>query len=118
MEVPMRTIDLALKDIRQVLRDRRSLIFLMVMPILFTFFFGFSTNNQKVDTDPRLKIAVVNRDPDGLLCKALVDLLNASETVRPEMIADSDAAQIDTRIVKGELAAGLVIPQGYSADTL
>ncbi len=118
----MRTIDLALKDIRQVLRDRRSLIFLMVMPILFTFFFGFSTNNQKVDPDPRLKIAVVNRDPDGLLSKALIDLLNASETVRPELIAETDgaqgAAQIDSRIVKGELAAGLVIPQGYSADTL
>ena len=87
----MRTIDLALKDIRQVLRDRNALLFLLVMPVVFTYFFGFAFNNQSKGTDPRLAIGVVNHDPDGLLSKALVDQLNASETVRAEMI---DACRI------------------------
>ncbi len=114
----MRTIDLALKDIRQVLRDRNALLFLLVMPIVFTYFFGFAFNNQSKETDPRLVIGVVNRDPDGLLGKALVDQLNASETVRAEMIDEANAPKIDSRIVKGELAAGVIIPQDFSAATL
>jgi ABC-2 type transport system permease protein len=114
----MRTIDLAFKDIRQVLRDRRSLAFLMIMPVVFTLFFGFAMNNQSKDSDPRLKIGVVNRDPEGLLSQALLDLLNGSETLRPEMIAETGAPEIDSRVVKGELAAGLVVPQGFSAGLL
>jgi ABC-2 type transport system permease protein len=114
----MRTIDLALKDIRQVLRDRRSLAFLMVMPVVFTLFFGFAMGNQPSAGDQRLKIGVVNRDPDGLLSQALLNLLNGSDTIRPELVDEKDAPQIDSRVVKGELAAGLVIPQDFSTGLL
>ncbi|RPJ44590.1 MAG: ABC transporter permease [Chloroflexi bacterium] len=118
LEVPMRTFDLAFKDIRQVLRDRRSLAFLIIMPIVLTLFFGFAMKNQSQETDPRPLIGVVNRDPDGQLSLVLLDLLNASDTIRAEAVAEAGAAQIDSRVVKGELAAGLVIPQGFSAGLL
>ncbi len=120
----MRVIDLALKDLRLALRDRQSLIFMLVMPIVFTVFFGFMFRNQNEQADDRLVIGVVNRDPQGVLSLALINLLDNSETVRVESIEPMgdnrlDASiDLDARIVKGELAAGLVIPANFSLATL
>jgi hypothetical protein len=36
----VRATSLALKDLLQIARDWKSALFLIVMPILFTFFFG------------------------------------------------------------------------------
>jgi hypothetical protein len=36
----MRILDLARKDIQQILRDWKSALFLVIMPIIFTVFFG------------------------------------------------------------------------------
>ena len=38
----MRIIDLALKDLSQMLRDKRTLLFIVAMPIIFTLFMGFA----------------------------------------------------------------------------
>ncbi len=114
----MRIIDLALKDLRQVLRDRRSLVFLLAMPIVFTFFFGFVFNSQNSSQDNRLPVGIVNHDPDGLLSQTFLDMVGSAQTIRPIFIADADAGQLDSRIVKNELVAGLVIPPGFSAGTL
>ena len=39
----MRSIELALKDIKQILRDKKSLLFLVLMPLVFTLFMGSPT---------------------------------------------------------------------------
>src|SRR5512133_290957 len=114
----MRTIDLALKDLRQILHDRQALLFLLVWPIVFTFFFGFVFSKPAGPVDNRLQVGVINQDLDGVLTQALMAQLNASETIRPVSVDPSGAAQIDSQIVKESLAAGLVIPAGFSADTL
>lgn len=36
----MRIINLALKDLQQLVRDRKALLFLVAMPIMFTAFMG------------------------------------------------------------------------------
>ena len=77
----MRIIDLALKDLRQVFRDRKSLLFLLVMPIVFTFFFGFAFAKPAGEEDNRLKVGIVNQDPQGILSQSLLDLLSASAAV-------------------------------------
>lgn len=114
----MRIIDLALKDLWQVLRDRQSLIFLLVMPVVFTLFFGFMFRNQNEQADSRLMIGIVNRDTQGIISQALIDLLDRSMTVQVEMITGAAESEIDSRIVNGELAAGLVIPAGFSTGVL
>jgi predicted permease len=38
----MRIIDLAIKDLSQILRDKKSLLFLVIMPVVFTLFMGFA----------------------------------------------------------------------------
>ena len=50
----MRILDLALKDLSQILRDRRALLFLVAMPIGFTLFMGFAyRGGGAAPADPR-----------------------------------------------------------------
>lgn len=114
----MRTIDLALKDIKQILRDKQSLLFLIVMPVIFTFFFGFMFSTPGEGVDPRLAVGVLNLDADGLLSPALDELLAASSTVRPVAFAAEDAAKLDEQVSKGELGAAVIVPRGYGQAAL
>lgn len=114
----MRILDLALKDIRQVLRDWKSLLFLLIMPVVFTFFFGFAFAGPTDEVDTRLKVGILNQDPDGILSAVLIDLLNSSATVRPVDLSGEERTSIDQMVLKGEIAAGLVIPTEFSAATL
>ena len=53
-----RTLDIALKDLMQILRDRKTFLFLLIMPIAFTYLFGSpsvgSAKGKK--PDPRLPV--------------------------------------------------------------
>ena len=49
-----RILDLTFKDLLQLLRDRMTFLFLLIMPILFTLLFGFATGAfSRGLTDPR-----------------------------------------------------------------
>jgi len=61
---------------------------------------------------------VFSHDSNGVLSLALIDLLDQSETVRVELVEEGEAGELDSKIVKDELAAGLIIPDGFSAGTL
>jgi len=116
----MRIIDLALKDLLQIIRDWKAAFFLIVMPIGFTLLFGFIFSEQSTDSlaDQRLPIALVDQDQD-LLGAPLNDLLALSGTVRP--VTPEDGQTLDdlkTLVEDGELAAIVIIPEGYSAATL
>jgi ABC-2 type transport system permease protein len=114
----MRIIDLALKDLRQIIRDRQSLLFMLIMPVAFTFFFGFAFAKPSVQEDNRLKIGIVNQDPQGLLSNTLIDLLSSSAVVRPVLLDEAGAAQVDSQVLKGDLTAALIITSDFSAATL
>jgi ABC-type transport system involved in multi-copper enzyme maturation permease subunit len=113
VEMNMRTIDLALKDLSQILRDKRSLLFLVAMPIAFTFFMGFAyrggTGDQNVDH--RIPLAVVDPQPEAVLSQMLYARLEASDALRP--VAMSEAQAMDA-LHKGGVAGVLVIPAGFS----
>jgi ABC-2 type transport system permease protein len=108
----MRILDLTFKDLSQMFRDKRSLLFLVVMPIAFTFFMGFayrSANNGNADN--RIPLAVVDPEPDAVLNKMLIARLDLSEEIR---IAPMSEAEAMNALHKNEVAGVLVIPQGFS----
>ncbi len=109
----MRILDLAIKDLSQMFRDKRSLLFLVVMPIAFTFFMGFAYRNAGGDAnaDHRIPLAVVNPEPNAVLNKALVSRLELSDAMRVENMSDADAMDA---LYKGNVAGVLVIPAGFS----
>ncbi|HEX5840202.1 MAG TPA: ABC transporter permease [Anaerolineales bacterium] len=109
----MRIIDLALKDLSQMLRDKRSLLFLVVMPIVFTFFMGFAFRGGGEDeiADNRIPLVVVDPQPDAVLNKMLLARLDLSQDIRIERM--DKAAAMDA-FYRGDVAGVLVIPQGFS----
>jgi ABC-2 type transport system permease protein len=110
----MRTFDLMLKDLRQVLRDRRSLIFLLVMPVIFTVFMGFALR-PAAPGDPRLPVGLVVED-EGLLGQKIEPLMEASSAIRPVRV--EAAAEAEAQVQKGELAAALVLPAGFTTQLM
>ena len=112
----MRILDLAVKDLRQILRERQSAFFLLIMPVVFTLLFGFAFGGFSSgggDEDARLPVALVDEDA-GIAAHHLITLLQQSDVLRLEP-TDNDADTLATQVADGDLAAALVIPYGFSA---
>jgi ABC-2 type transport system permease protein len=109
----MRIIDLALKDLSQMLRDKRSLLFIVAMPIIFTLFMGFAYRGGSSDeeTDNRIPLALVDPEPESRLNKMFFTRLKSSDSIKV-IVMNEDEAMDAFR--KGEVAGALVIPDGFS----
>jgi ABC-2 type transport system permease protein len=114
----MRVIDLALKDLSQLVRDWKSAAFLLVMPIVFTLMFGLVFADAGGQEDPRLPVGFLDRDGGSLLSAGLLDLLDASEVVRPEVLAADEADDVEKKVREGELVAAVIVPAGYGERML
>lgn len=112
----MRILDLALKDLSQILRDRKSLIFLVAMPVIFTLFMGLAfsgTTGGDENEDTRIPLAVVDPEPTAILNQSLLARLTASDTLKPLSMSESEAM---AALQEGEVAGVLVIPVGFSSQ--
>ncbi len=113
----MRTLDIALKDILQIVRDRRSLMFLVLMPLVFTLFMGYAYRRGATAEDTRPVIGWLNQDPNGLLATRLEGLLDSAEAVRLQALTPAQAAD-PAAAARADYAAVLVVPSGFSQTTL
>lgn len=111
----MKSIDLALKDLSQILRDWKAAVFLLVSPIIFTLFFGFIFNGNTGPGDPRLPVGWVDQDGTALSA-SLAGLLDDSTVIRLERGDDLEA--FEKQLSKDDLAALVVIPKGYGSGIL
>lgn len=118
----MRILSLAIKDLFQIGRDKNSLIFLLLMPILFTWIFGlvFSTDAK---SDPRLPVGILNFDEQGVLSMSFMSLLEQSDTVRPmilqeNLLGDAPITELQKRVRTEAIAAAVIIPAGFSEQTM
>ena len=111
----MRSIILALKDLKQTLGDKKSLIFLVAMPLVFTVFMGFAFSGVGEEQDNRLPLGWIDNDPDGQLSQSLEQALDASDVVRLVSFAPDKLETAAEQARQGKLAGYLIIPAGYSA---
>ena len=58
----MRILDIALKDLTQLFRDKRSALFLVVMPIVFTLLMALTYQDAAQPVDPRLAVGWASQD--------------------------------------------------------
>ncbi|MCL7454156.1 MAG: ABC transporter permease [Anaerolineae bacterium] len=115
----MRATSLALKDLLQIARDWKSALFLVVMPILFTFFFGLVLQpDSQAEADARLPVGIVGREAGGQLGAHLERLLAASEVIRPVPLSEAEADEAEALVDGGELAAAIAVPEGFSQAVL
>jgi len=107
----VRILDLALKDLSQILRDRLSLLFLIVMPMAFTFFMGLAFSGAAKPDDPRLALGWANADGESRLSRQIYADLEASGGIRWVELAPADA---EAAVRQGDVAGALVIPAGFA----
>jgi ABC-2 type transport system permease protein len=115
----MRIFDLAIKDLKQTIRDKQAFIFLLLMPITFTFFFGWIFGGfADGEEDSRLPVGWVNQDLQNELSVDLRSLLEGSDAIRLEVLYEVDSDQVAERVREGELAAAILIPRDFSIRSI
>jgi len=107
-----RIFDITLKDLTQILRDRKTFMFLLLMPILFTVFFSLAFGGLQSPADNRLPVGYLDLD-NGSISQAFKSLLANSTVIRLDEDATRNAADLDQLVSDGKLAAALIVPAGY-----
>jgi ABC-2 type transport system permease protein len=114
----MRAIDLALKDLRQLVRDWKAATFLVAMPVIFTLMFGFAFGGFGGAQDPRLPVGFLDRDGSALSA-SLRELLAGSDAIRPVVLeGDRDTAEVEKQVQEKAWAAAVIVPGGYGEGLL
>jgi ABC-2 type transport system permease protein len=104
----MRLLTIALKDIRQILHDKRSVMFLVLMPVGFTLFLGMAFRwPSHTDSRPVVGIAYADSTTSG---SPIEELLAAGGFVRIRTFDGPTNA--DELVRHGDLDAAVVIPPG------
>jgi ABC-2 type transport system permease protein len=115
----MRILTITLKDISQLIRDRKSLLFLVLMPVVFTLFMGFAFRGARDgEKDTRLPIGFANGDPEGTLSLQFRTILSSSDAIRLVDVNTEEMDQTAKQVRKGTLAATILIPADFSNRVL
>ncbi|MFZ5902604.1 MAG: ABC transporter permease [Chloroflexota bacterium] len=122
----IRILDIVHKDLMQLTRDFKTFMFLLIMPILFTFLFGFAFGGfGGNDSDSRLPVGYLSED-DNWVTDELHDLLADSEVIRLDeniFLSEADPstslrASLERLVADGDLAAAVIVPDGYGRALL
>jgi len=113
----VRVLTIALKDLRQILRDRKSLVFLVAMPIVFTLFFGFVIPKGDQPA-PRLRVGIVDGDGGGPLSAVVIAMLENTGVVEVIAVPAGEKERAARDVAGDTIAALLVLPEGFADDAL
>ncbi len=117
----MKFLDITFKDLYQLFKDWKPVIFLVVAPIIFTLMFGFmfgGFNGPNANTDNRLPIRVLSEE-DTPITASILNYLENSSVVRIEQI-DKTETLVDLKqaVANEDIAGALVIPAGFSSSVM
>jgi ABC-2 type transport system permease protein len=114
----IRILDITFKDLLQLLRDFKTFMFLLLMPVIFTLLFGYAFGGfGGGDSDSRLPVGYLSRD-DSWVTGSLHDLLAGSEVVRLDVNTFRSPADLEKLVADGDLAAAIIVPDGYGQAVL
>ncbi len=108
----MGAIDLMIKDLTQIVRDRKSLMFILIMPIAFTLMFGFVFGGYAAPGDARLPVVVAGDAADPAHA-AFTDLVASSTVVRLVDPASAEDQALRASVRDGKVTAVVFIPAGF-----
>jgi ABC-2 type transport system permease protein len=114
----IRIIDIAFKDLMQLSRDFRTFMFLLIMPIVFTFLFGFAFGSfGGGNSDSRLPVGYISQD-NHWVTNSLHGLLDKSEVIRLDENVFHSSSDLEKLVANGDLAAAIIVPDGYGKAML
>jgi ABC-2 type transport system permease protein len=109
----LRILDIASKDLLQIIRNRLTFLFLLIMPVGFTLLFGVAFGGLGGKGDARLPLGYLNQD-GGQISRQLGDILKASTVIRVDGENQRSIAELEKLVEDEKLAAALIVPAGYS----
>jgi ABC-2 type transport system permease protein len=98
------------KEFIQIGRDKRTLILVLVIPIMQLFLLGYAATNDVRN----VPLAVYNQDR-GPEARLLLDAYKAADYFKISYDVSSEA-ELSELIDSGQARAGLIIPPGYGED--
>lgn len=114
----IRILDILHKDLMQLTRDFKTFMFLLIMPIIFTFLFGYAFGGfGGGGSDSRLPVGYLAQD-DHWITGELHDLLADSEVIRLEEDPFASPLDLERLVADGDLAAAVIVPDGYGRAIL
>src|SRR5215467_2396145 len=109
----IRILDITHKDLMQLMRDFKTFMFLLIMPIIFTLLFGFAFGGfGSGSSDSRLRVGYLSQD-NHWITDSLHDLFAKSEVIRLDENIFHSAADLEKMVADGDLAAAIIVPDGY-----
>lgn len=107
---------IAWNDIRVEFSERSTIVFFLILPLIFTAILGTANGGSRDDTaDNRYLLLVADEDQSDLSA-AVLSALEKSPSVRPVLVAD--AAEGTAALEAEEANAFLHIPTGFGAQLL
>jgi ABC-2 type transport system permease protein len=113
----IRILDITQKDLLQLMRDRKTFMFLLIMPVAFTLLFGYAFGGFGGSSDSRLPVGYLDQD-NSRLSRKLHDVLAASKIIRLDENQVRSVSDLEQLVTQEKLAAAIVIPAGYGKTSL
>lgn len=98
----------ARKEMRQILRDRRSLVLILVMPVLLTFLFGKALETGELRNIPSV-ILNLDGSPESNVVSTAFSTYDEVQILRE--VSTLDEAQ--SLLAHGKIKAAIIIPKGF-----
>jgi len=103
-------VDLAVKNLKTIFRDKVYLFFLLGMPIMMMLLVGLAFRGDAT----AYSVGYVNNDT-GPFSQQFITLLDNVDILR--MISFSDVSSLENAFRQGSIVAGLIIDEGYNPVT-
>jgi ABC-2 type transport system permease protein len=107
------TLSVARKDCKILLKDRGTLIYLFVLPLLFILALGGATGVESTPKEKAILLPVVNLDAGSEASQTLLDALNRGGGIQCELY---DEAKAKALLDRGKITRLLTIPANYAVD--
>jgi len=112
----MNAVNIALKDLQVLVKDRGAVFLLFLLPMVFILLWGglgAAGGGGDEEESELAPLAVVNLDTGGQAAASLIDALDRSGSVRVELYTEDQARE---ELSQALIWWALVIPQGFSAN--
>lgn len=126
----MKFLSIALKDLKELLRDRRGLAMILVFPLIFMLVFGFAFGGMGQSNQPH-NLAVVNYDQGATLpvtgeqvnfgnnlTKILEDAKYENSEIYMFNVTLTNEDEADQKLKKQQVDATLIIPPEFSQSVV
>jgi ABC-2 type transport system permease protein len=108
----MNVLTIAWKDLQILIKDRGTIIYLFVMPLVFIVMLAGLFSASQSQASQQLALPVVNLDPDGAMAQTLVTNLSEAGGLQ---VVEYGQAEAESLLADKQLPRVLTIPEGFTA---